>query len=47
VEKYPWLQEAERAGHDAVTKLKARPIEPGKYDLVLDSLAVARRSLTS
>ena len=35
MEKYPWLQEAERAGHDAVAKLKARPIEPGKYDLVL------------
>lgn len=35
MEKYPWLQEAERAGHDAVAKLKAKPIEPGKYDLVL------------
>ncbi|MCM3901447.1 MAG: TldD/PmbA family protein, partial [Pyrinomonadaceae bacterium] len=35
MEKYPWLQEAERAGHDAVAKLKARPIEAGKYDLVL------------
>lgn len=35
MEKYPWLQEAERAGQDAVAKLKAKPIEPGKYDLVL------------
>jgi TldD protein len=35
MEKYPWLQEAERAGHDAVAKLKAKPIEAGKYDLVL------------
>lgn len=35
MEKYPWLEEAERAGEDAVAKLKARTIEPGKYDLVL------------
>ncbi|MGI9165254.1 MAG: TldD/PmbA family protein, partial [Pyrinomonadaceae bacterium] len=35
MEKYPWLDEAERAGEDAVAKLKARPIEPGQYDLVL------------
>ncbi len=35
MEKYPWLQEAERAGEEAVAKLKAKPIEPGKYDLVL------------
>ena len=35
MEKYPWLAEAERAGQDAVAKLKARPIEPGQYDLVL------------
>ena len=27
--------EAEQAGHEAVEKLKARPVEPGKYDLVL------------
>ncbi|MCI0390450.1 MAG: TldD/PmbA family protein [Acidobacteria bacterium] len=35
LEKYPWLAEAEQAGHEAVEKLKARPVEPGKYDLVL------------
>jgi len=35
MEKYPWLNEVEQAGEDAVAKLKARPIEPGKYDLVL------------
>ncbi len=35
VEKYPWLTEAQAAGEEAVAKLKAKPIEPGKYDLVL------------
>ncbi len=35
VEKEPWLAEAEQAGHEAVEKLKAKPVEPGKYDLVL------------
>ena len=35
MEKYPWLQEAEKAGEDAVAKLKAKSVEPGKYDLVL------------
>ena len=35
MEKYPWLNEVEQAGEDAVAKLKAKPIEPGKYDLVL------------
>src|SRR5207253_494825 len=34
-EKYPWLAEAEQAGNEAVEKLKAKPVEPGKYDLVL------------
>jgi TldD protein len=33
--KYPWLTEAEQAGAEAVAKLKAKSIEPGKYDLVL------------
>lgn len=36
LEEYPWLEEAERAGHEAVEKLKAKPVEPGSYDLVLD-----------
>lgn len=35
VEKYPWVAEAEQAGHEAVEKLKAKPVEPGRYDLVL------------
>lgn len=35
MEKYPWLKEIEQAGEDAVAKLQAKPIEPGKYDLVL------------
>jgi TldD protein len=35
MEKYPWLKEAEQAGQDAVAKLKAKPVEPGKYDLIL------------
>ena len=35
MEKYPWMKEAEQAGEDAAAKLKAKPIEPGKYDFVL------------
>lgn len=35
LEKYPWLTEAEQAGQEVVMKLKAKTIEPGKYDLVL------------
>lgn len=35
MEKYDWLGEAQQAGEDAVAKLKAKPIEPGQYDLVL------------
>jgi TldD protein len=35
LEKYPWLTEAEQAGAEAVAKLKAKPVTPGKYDLVL------------
>ena len=35
VEKYPWLDEAEQAGNEAVEKLKAKSVEPGRYDLVL------------
>ncbi len=33
--KYPWLTEAGQAGEEVVAKLKARSIEPGRYDLVL------------
>ncbi len=35
LEKHPWLDEAEQAGHEAVEKLSAKSIKPGKYDLVL------------
>lgn len=35
VEKHPWLAEAEAAGEEAVAKLKAKSIVPGRYDLVL------------
>ena len=35
VESHPLRAEAEQAAHEAVEKLSARPIEPGKYDLVL------------
>ena len=30
-----WLEDARKAGEEAVTKLTAKPVEPGKYDLVL------------
>jgi len=35
LEKYNWQLEAEQAANEAVEKLKAKPVEPGKYDLVL------------
>ncbi len=35
VEQHPWIAEAEQAGEEAVQKLKAKPVKPGKYDLVL------------
>jgi TldD protein len=35
LENYPWLKEAEKAGEEAVAKLQAKPVVPGKYDLVL------------
>jgi TldD protein len=36
VEDYPWLQDAEQAGHEVVEKLTATPIAPGRYDIVVD-----------
>jgi TldD protein len=36
VEDYPWLRDAERAGHEAVEKLKAKPAAAGRYDIVVD-----------
>ncbi|MDB6035350.1 MAG: protease TldD, partial [Verrucomicrobiales bacterium] len=35
LEKYPWLKEATKAGEEAVAKLTAKPVIPGKYDLVI------------
>ena len=36
VEDYPWLRDAEKAGHEVVEKLKAKPAVPGRYDIVVD-----------
>ena len=36
VEDYPWLADAERAGHEVVEKLKSPPVAAGRYDLVVD-----------
>jgi TldD protein len=36
VEEYPWLQDAEKAAHEVVEKLKAKPVVPGRYDVVVD-----------
>ena len=33
--EYDWIGEAKRAGEEAVAKLNAKPITPGKYDLIL------------
>jgi TldD protein len=35
VEKNDWVGEARQAGEEALMKLKAKTVEPGKYDLVL------------
>ncbi len=35
LERYPFRIEAEQAAHEAVEKLRARSVPPGKYDLVL------------
>jgi TldD protein len=35
LEEQPWLKEAEQAGEEAVAKLQAKPVAPGKYDLVI------------
>jgi len=36
LDEYPWLQDAEQAGHEVVEKLKAKPAIPGRYDVVVD-----------
>jgi TldD protein len=33
--EYDWMGEAKQAGEEAVQKLSAKPIKPGKYDLIL------------
>ena len=35
IETVPWIDEAAQAGEEAVQKLTAKPVEPGKYDLVI------------
>jgi TldD protein len=36
VEDYPWLSDAEKAGHEVVEKLKSKPVSAGRYDIVVD-----------
>src|SRR5687767_7747348 len=36
VEEYPWLADAEKAGHEVVKKQTAKPAVPGRYDIVVD-----------
>jgi len=35
LEDFPWLKEAQKAGEEAVAKLQAKPVTPGKYDLIV------------
>jgi TldD protein len=35
LEKHNWALEADQAAHEVLEKLKAKSVEPGKYDLVL------------
>ncbi|HXI14612.1 MAG TPA: TldD/PmbA family protein [Thermoanaerobaculia bacterium] len=35
IESWPWLEEANKAAEQAVQKLTAKSVEPGKYDLIL------------
>lgn len=34
--RHDWLAEVKQAGEEAVMKIKAKTVQPGKYDLVLD-----------
>ncbi len=36
VDDYPWLRDAEKAGHEVVEKLKSKPVPAGRYDIVVD-----------
>jgi TldD protein len=35
IENYPWQAEARQAAEEAVEKLKAKSVEPGRYDLII------------
>jgi TldD protein len=35
LQTYPWMKEAAQAGEEAVAKLNASPVAPGKYDLII------------
>jgi TldD protein len=35
VERFPWQADAQQAADEAVAKLKAKSVEPGRYDLVI------------
>ncbi len=35
IENYPWVEEAQKAAEQAVMKLSAKSVEPGRYDLIL------------
>src|SRR6186997_2571666 len=35
IESWPWTEEAEKAAEQAVRKLSAKSVTPGKYDLIL------------
>ena len=36
VEDFPWFEDAEKAGHEVVEKLTAKPVVPGRFDIVVD-----------
>jgi TldD protein len=36
LEDYPWFADAEKAGHEVVEKLTAKPAVAGRYDVVVD-----------
>ena len=36
IEDYPWIADAEKAGHEVIEKLKAKPVSAGRYDIVVD-----------
>ncbi|HTV00365.1 MAG TPA: TldD/PmbA family protein, partial [Luteitalea sp.] len=36
IDDHPWRADAEKAGHEVVEKLKAKPVSPGRYDIIVD-----------